>query len=59
MWRALIGMSRKLHAYNYTNSLALWTTLKYELLDANGVCQGIQKVRVDTEPATRSAVTTW
>ena len=32
-------------------------TLEYELMDANGVCQGIQKVRV--EPATRSAVATW
>ena len=31
-------------------------TLEYELVDANGVCQGIQKVRV--EPATRIAVTT-
>ena len=30
--------------------------LEYELLDANRVCQGIQKVRV--EPATRSAVAT-
>jgi len=32
-------------------------TLEYELVDANEVCQGIQKVRV--EPATRSAVATW
>ena len=40
--------------YNYRSSLALWTTLEYELVDANGVCQGIQKVRV--EPATRSVV---
>jgi len=30
--------------------------LKYKLVDANGVCQGIQKVRV--EPATRCAVAT-
>ena len=30
--------------------------LEYELVDANEVCQGIQKVRV--EPATRSAVAT-
>ena len=44
----------KLAAYNYTSSLALWTTLVYELVDAN---RGIQKVRV--EPATRSAVATW
>ena len=50
---ALIGTSCKL-AYNYTSSLALWTMLKYELVDANG---GIQKVRV--EPATRSAVAIW
>jgi len=35
----------------------LWTTLEYELVDANGVCQGIQKVRV--EHATRSVVATW
>ena len=34
---------------------ALWTTVEYELVDANG-CQGIQKVRV--EPATRNAVAT-
>ena len=53
---ALIGTRHKLTAYNYTSSLALWTTLEYELVDANGVCQGIQKVRV--EPATRSAVAT-
>ena len=53
----LIGTSRKLPAYNYTSSLALWTTIEYELVDANWVCQGIQKVRV--EPATRSAVVTW
>ena len=52
----LIGMSRTLAAYNYTSSLALWTMLEYELVDANRVCQGIQKVRV--EPATRSAVAT-
>jgi len=31
-------------------------TLEYELVDANGVCPGIQKVRVDT--ATQSAVAT-
>ena len=55
-WRALIGTSRKLAFYNYTSNLALWATLEYELVDANGVCQGIQKVRV--EPATRSAVAT-
>ena len=40
-------------AYHYTNSLAHWTTLEYEMVDANEVCQ---KVRV--EPATRSAVAT-
>jgi len=40
---ALIGTIRKLAAYNYTSSLALWRTLEYELVDANG---GIQKVRV-------------
>ena len=50
-------MSRKLATYNYTSSLALWTTLEYKLVDANGVCQDIQKVRV--EPATRSAFVTW
>ena len=50
-WRALIGMSHKLAAFNYPSSLALWTTLDYELGDAIG------KVRV--EPATRSAVDTW
>jgi len=44
---------RKLAAYNYNSSLALLTTLEYELVDANG---GIQKVRV--EPTTRSAVAT-
>jgi len=43
---ALIGTNRKLAAYSYTSSQ----------VDANGVCQGIQKVRV--EPATRSAVAT-
>jgi len=32
-------------------------TLEYDMVDANRVCQGIQKVRV--EPATRSAVATW
>ena len=52
--RALIGTSCKLAAFNYTSSLAFWTKLEYELVDANG---GIQKVRV--EPATRSAVATW
>ena len=56
MWRALIGTRCKLAAYNYISSLTLWTTLEYELVDANGVCQGIQKVRL--EPATRSAVAT-
>ena len=35
----------------------LWTMLEYELVDANGVFQGIQKVRV--EHATRSVVATW
>ena len=50
---ALIGTSHKLAVYNYTSSLALWTTLEYELVDANG---GIQEARV--EPATRSAVAT-
>jgi len=53
---ALIGMSPKLAAYNSMSILALQTMLEYELVDANGVCQGIQKVRV--EPATRSAVAT-
>ena len=48
--------SLKLAGYNCTSSLVLRTTLEYELVDANGVCQGIQKVRV--EPATRSAVAT-
>ena len=33
---ALIGTSHKLVAYNYTSGLALWTTLEYELVDANG-----------------------
>jgi len=56
MTSALIGMSRKLATYNYMSSLVLWTTLEYKLVDANEVCQGIQKVRV--EPATRSAVVT-
>jgi len=37
--------------------LTLWTMLEYELVDANRVYQGIQKVRV--EPATRSVVATW
>ena len=50
-------MSRKLAAYNCMSSLVLSTTLEYELVDANRVCQGIQKVRV--APATRSAVATW
>ena len=53
---ALIGTRHKLAAYNYTISLAISTTVEYELVDANEVCQGIQKVRV--EPATRSAVAT-
>jgi len=53
---ALIGTSPELVACNYTSSLALSTTLDYELVDAKGVCQGIQKVRL--EPATRSAVVT-
>ena len=53
---ALIGMSHKLAAYNYTSSLVISTMLEYELVDANQVCQRIQKVRV--EPATRSAVAT-
>jgi len=30
--------------------------LEYELVDANGICRGIQKIRV--EPATRSEVAT-
>ena len=47
---ALIGTSHKLAAYNYPRSLALLTTLDYELGDANG------KVRI--KPATRSAVAT-
>ena len=50
---ALIGTSRKIAAYSYTSCPALWATLEYELVDANG---GMQKVRV--EPATRSAVAT-
>jgi len=53
---ALIGTSHELAAYDYTSSLAISTTLDYELVYANKVCQGIQKVRV--EPATRSAVAT-
>ena len=52
----LIGTSHKLAAYNYASSLAISMTLEYEL-DANQVCQGIQKVRI--EPATRSAVATF
>ena len=51
-WRVLIGTSRKLVAYNYMSSLALWT-FEDKLVDAS---RGIQKVRV--EPATRSAVAT-
>ena len=54
---ALIEMSRKLATSNYTSSLALWTTLEYDMVDANGVGQGIQKVRL--EPASRSVVATW
>jgi len=50
---ALIGMSCKLAAFNYTSSLVLWTMLEYGLVDANG---GIRRARV--EPATRSAVAT-
>ena len=53
---ALIGTSHKLAAYNYTSSLRFERRLS-ELVDANEVCQGIQKVRV--EPPTRSAVATW
>jgi len=53
---ALIGTSHKLAAYNYTSSLAISTTIEYELVNANEVCQDIQKVRL--EPATRSAVAT-
>jgi len=53
---ALIGTSRKLAAYKYTSGPALSTKLENELVDANELCQGIQKVRV--EPATRSAVAT-
>ena len=52
----LIGTNRELAAYNYTSGLALSTKLENELVGANEVCQGIQKVRV--EPATRSAVAT-
>jgi len=48
--------SSKLAAHNYT-ILALRTTLEYELVDANRVCQGIQNVRL--EPATRCAVDTF
>ena len=51
---AFIGMNRKLATYDCTSRLSLWTTLEYELVNAN---RGIQKVRV--EPATRSAVATW
>ena len=53
---ALIGTSRELAAYNYTSSLALRTTLEYELVDVYGVRQSIQKVGV--KPATRSVVAT-
>ena len=48
-----VNWNEPLAAYNYTSSLALRTTLEYELVDANG---GIQNVKV--EPATRSAVAT-
>ena len=54
---ALIGTSRELAAYNYTSSLALRTTLEYELVDVYGVRQSIQKVGV--KPATRSVVATY
>ena len=43
--------------FNYTlSSLVLWTTLEYELVDANRVCPDIKKVGVG--PATRSVVAT-
>ena len=42
-------------AYNYTSSLALWTTLKYELM----VGQDAETAKDPIEPATRSAVATW
>jgi len=42
---ALIGTRHTFAAYNYTGSLALWTMLEYELVDANKVCQRIQKVQ--------------
>jgi len=48
---ALIGTSRQLQLYEQPSC-----ALNEELVDANGVCQGIQKVRVG--PATRSAVAT-
>ena len=38
---ALVGTCCKLAAYDYMRSLALWTTLEYKLVNANG---GIQKV---------------
>jgi len=44
------------HLQLHEQPSALWTTLKYELVDTNGVRHGIQKVRV--EPATRSVVAT-
>ena len=50
---ALIGTSRKLATNNLPSALM---TLEYELVDANGVCLGIQKVRV--EPATRNVAAT-
>ena len=53
---ALIGTSRKLAAYNYTSSLALWTTLEYELVDANGVCQGIKRSGQNLLPGVRLAL---
>ena len=37
---ALIGTSRKLAAYNYMSSLALWTTFEYELVDAKRYPKG-------------------
>jgi len=36
MSRALIGMSHKLAACNYTGNL--WTRFEYNLVDANRVC---------------------
>ena len=52
-WHVLIQTNRKLATYNHMNSLALWTTIEYELVDAN---RGIQKVRVGH--VTRSGVAT-